>query len=185
MGQKITIDSATMMNKGLEVIEAKWLFDVSLDDIQILVHPQSIVHSAVEFSDTSVIAQLGLPDMKIPISIAFAYPDRLKFDQPGLNFFREGSNLTFEEPDTEVFGCIKLAYEASRKGGSYPVVMNAANEVLVDMFLKEKITFVEIEKNIEKILNNHNPTYNLGLNDIIEIDNEIREKVREEIKGDL
>lgn len=177
MGKKITIDSATMMNKGLEVIEARWLFDVALSDIQILVHPQSIVHSAVEFEDTSVIAQMGLPDMRIPISVALGYPERIPYGGKGLDFFKEGANLTFEKPDTEVFGCIKLAYEASEAGGSYPVVMNAANEVLVEQFLQGKIRFVDIEKNIEKILELHTPSYNLGLNDIIEIDQKIRKEV--------
>lgn len=177
MGQKITIDSATMMNKGLEVIEARWLFAVPLSDIQILVHPQSIVHSAVEFEDTSVIAQMGLPDMRIPISVALGYPERIPYEGRGLDFFKEGASLTFEAPDTDVFGCIKLAYEASAAGGSYPVVMNAANEVLVDQFLKGKIRFVDIEKNIERILELHTPSYNLGLNDIINIDQEIRKEV--------
>ena len=177
MGKKITIDSATMMNKGLEVIEARWLFDVPLSDIQILVHPQSIVHSAVEFEDTSVIAQMGLPDMRIPISVALGYPQRIPYEGRGLDFFKEGAGLTFEKPDTAVFGCIKLAYEASEAGGSYPVVMNAANEVLVEQFLQGKIRFVDIEKNIEKILELHTPSYNLGLNDIIEIDQKIRKEV--------
>lgn len=177
MGKKITIDSATMMNKGLEVIEARWLFDVPLADIQILVHPQSIVHSAVEFEDTSVIAQLGMPDMRIPISVALGYPQRIPYEGRGLDFFKEGANLTFEEPDVEVFGCIRLAYEASKAGGSYPVVMNAANEVLVEQFLQGKIRFTDIEKNIEKLLELHTPSYNLGLNDIIEIDQKIRKEV--------
>jgi len=178
MGQKITIDSATMMNKGLEVIEAKWLFGVPVDDIQILVHPQSIMHSAVEFTDTSVIAQMGRPDMRVPISVALGYPDRLDFDGSSLDFFSEGANLTFEKPDTSVFRCISLAVEASRKGGSYPVVMNAANEVLVDMFLKGQIRFIDIQKNIEKILDHHTPVFDLELNDIMEIDQKTRREVR-------
>jgi len=177
MGQKITIDSATMMNKGLEVIEARWLFDVPLSDIEILVHPQSIVHSAVEFEDTSVIAQMGLPDMRIPISVALGYPDRLPYQGESLDFFKEGANLTFEKPDRGVFRCIDLAYRASEAGGSYPVVLNAANEVLVDRFLKGEIGFTDIQKNIETILERHTPTYNLGLNDIINIDKEIRKEV--------
>lgn len=177
MGQKITIDSATMMNKGLEVIEARWLFDVPLSRIEILVHPQSIVHSAVEFEDTSVIAQLGLPDMRIPISVALGYPDRIPYGGRGLDFFREGANLTFEEPDRSVFRCIDLAYQASEAGGSYPVVLNAANEVLVDRFLKGEIRFTDIQKNIENILEHHTPSYNLGLNDIVDIDKEIRKEV--------
>jgi len=178
MGQKITIDSASMMNKGLEVIEAKWLFDVPLDKIQILVHPQSIVHSAVEFMDTSVIAQLGLPDMRIPISIALGYPERIPYTGPSLDFFKEGANLTFEEPDPEVFKCIRMAYDASKAGGSYPVVLNAANEVLVDMFLHEKIRFIDIQNRLEQILNGHNPSYHLTLEDIIRIDKETREEVK-------
>lgn len=181
MGKKITIDSATMMNKGLEVIEAKWLFDVPLDRIQILVHPQSIVHSAVEFEDTSVIAQLGLPDMRIPISVALGYPERIPYGGKGLDFFREASSLTFEEPNPEVFRCIKLAYQASEAGGSYPVVLNGANEVLVDMFLKEQINFIDIQRTLENILEKHNPTYNLELEDIISIDKEIRKEIRENL----
>lgn len=177
MGKKITIDSATMMNKGLEVIEARWLFNVPLSDIEILVHPQSIVHSAVEFEDTSVIAQLGLPDMRIPISVALGYPDRIPYHGAGLDFFKEGANLTFEAPDTEVFRCISLAYQASEAGGSCPVVLNAANEVLVERFLKGEIRFIDIQKNIENILYHHTPAYNLGLNDIINIDREIRKEV--------
>lgn len=177
MGKKITIDSATMMNKGLEVIEAKWLFDVPLEDIQILVHPQSIVHSAVEFADTSVIAQLGLPDMRIPISVALGYPNRMPYNGSGLDFFGEGANLTFEKPDTEVFRCIKLAYEASGAGGSYPVVLNGANEVLVDQFLKGRISFIDIQETLERIIDQHNPTYHLRLEDIIGIDRQIRKEV--------
>ncbi len=177
MGKKITIDSATMMNKGLEVIEAKWLFDVPLSDIQILVHPQSIMHSAVEFEDGSVIAQMGSADMRIPISVALGYPQRIPDAGKRINFFEEGASLSFEEPDTEVFGCINLAYEASKAGGSYPVVLNAANEVMVDRFLKGQIAFLDIEKNIQKILDDHTPTYNLGLNEIINIDKEIRKEV--------
>ncbi|EHO82420.1 1-deoxy-D-xylulose 5-phosphate reductoisomerase [Eubacterium infirmum F0142] len=114
MGRKISIDSATLMNKGLELIEAKWLFNVDVDDIEILVHPQSIVHSGVEFKDTAVIAQLGIPDMRIPIALAFTYPDRLKMDVPELNFFNEGSKLTFEKPDLESFKCLKLAIQAAK-----------------------------------------------------------------------
>jgi len=178
MGQKITIDSASMMNKGLEVIEAKWLFDVPLDKIQILVHPQSIVHSAVEFMDTSVIAQLGLPDMRIPISIALGYPERITYNGPSLDFFKEGANLTFQEPDPSVFKCIKMAYDASRSGGSYPVVLNAANEVLVDMFLKEQIRFIDIQNRLEEILSDHQPSYHLTMEDIIRIDGETRNLVK-------
>ena len=179
MGAKITIDSATMMNKGLEVIEARWLFDVEAEKIQILVHPQSIVHSAVEFMDNSVIAQLGMPDMRIPISLALGYPDRLKNGERELDFFGEGSNLTFEKPNPEVFGCISLAYEAIARGGSCPAVMNAANEVLVAAFLEEKIRFVDIEKTLACILDAHKTAYNLDLEGILEIDKETRKLTRE------
>lgn len=179
MGAKITIDSATMMNKGLEVIEARWLFDVEAEKIKILVHPQSIVHSAVEFMDNSVIAQLGVPDMRIPISLALGYPDRLKNGERELDFFGEGSNLTFEKPNPEVFGCISLAYEAIARGGSCPAVMNAANEVLVAAFLEEKIRFVDIEKTLACILDAHKTAYNLDLEGILEIDKETRKLTRE------
>lgn len=179
MGAKITVDSATMMNKGLEVIEARWLFDVEAEKIQILVHPQSIVHSAVEFMDNSVIAQLGVPDMRIPISLALGYPDRLKNGERELDFFDEGSNLTFEKPNPEVFGCISLAYEAIARGGSCPAVMNAANEVLVAAFLEEKIRFVDIEKTLACILDAHKTAYNLDLEGILEIDKETRKLTRE------
>jgi len=179
MGAKITIDSATMMNKGLEVIEARWLFDVEAEKIQILVHPQSIVHSAVEFMDNSVIAQLGVPDMRIPISLALGYPDRLENGERELDFFSEGSNLTFEKPNPEVFGCISLAYEAIARGGSCPAVMNAANEVLVAAFLEEKIRFADIEKTLVRILDAHKTAYNLDLEGILEIDKETRELMRE------
>lgn len=174
MGSKITIDSATMMNKGLEVIEAKWLFDVSLDQIQVVIHPQSIVHSAVEYWDGSVIAQMGRPDMRIPISYAFSYPKRLKNDFDPLDLFAEGASLTFEKPDMEVFKNIRLAFDASRMGGSYPVVLNGANEVLVEMFLEGKIRFIEIQDTIEKVLSSHKPQYNLDLEGILETDRQAR-----------
>lgn len=177
MGKKITVDSATLMNKGLEVIEAKWLFDVPLDDIAVHVHPQSIVHSAVEYIDGSIIAQMGPADMRIPISLSLGYPDRLQYGGEYLDLFTEGANLTFEKPDLSVFKCLKMAYDASREGGSYPVVLNSANEVLVDRFLKGQIRYIEISDTLEKILNDHVPTYNLQLDDIIEIDRKIREEV--------
>ncbi len=175
MGKKITVDSATMMNKGLEVIEAKWLFDVPAEKIQILVHPQSIVHSAVEFEDNSVIAQMGAPDMKIPISLALGYPDRLRSTGRELDFFTEGANLTFEKPDPEVFGCIRLAYEAIEAGGSYPAALNAANEVLVSAFLNKKIRFMDIQNTLQRIMHDHKPAYNLDLEGILEIDRKTRE----------
>ncbi len=177
MGSKITIDSATMMNKGLEVIEAKWLFDVNLNQIEVLVHPQSIVHSGVEFIDGSIIAQLGVPDMRTPIAYAFTYPERIQGSAEHLDFFSEASNLTFEKPDFETFKCLKFAFEALKAGGSYPVVLNGANEVLVDRFLKGKISFIDIQNTLEKILQNHKPEYNLELEDILRIDKEIRSMI--------
>ncbi len=175
MGKKITVDSATMMNKGLEVIEAKWLFDVPAEKIQILVHPQSIVHSAVEFEDNSVIAQMGAPDMKIPISLALGYPDRLRSTGRELDFFTEGANLTFEKPNPEVFGCIRLACDAIEAGGSYPAALNAANEVLVSAFLNKKIRFMDIQNTLQRIMYDHKPAYNLDLEGILEIDRKTRE----------
>lgn len=173
MGSKITIDSATLMNKGLEVIEARWIFDVPADMIEVVVHPQSIIHSMVEYCDHSIIAQLGVPDMRIPISYALNYPERLQNDYQGINFFELGE-LNFEKPDTQTFRCLALAYEAIRTGGSYPVVLNAANEVLVQWFLEGKIQFLDIQRTIERVLNEHNPVYQPGLEDILDIDQKIR-----------
>ncbi len=170
MGKKITIDSATLMNKGLEMIEAKWLFGVEMEEIEVLVHPQSIVHSAVEFSDSSVLAQLGVPDMRIPISVALAYPDRLDFPDLALDFFGEGRFMTFEKPDISVFRCLLLAVCASKLGGTYPAAMNAANEILVQAFLDKRIGFLDIEGGVEKIMSMHNSIKNPTLEDIIEVD---------------
>lgn len=177
MGQKITIDSATMMNKGLEMIEAKWLFGVDIDDIEVLIHPQSIIHSAVEFMDTSIIAQMGIPDMRIPISVALGYPERLTNDFEGLDFFSKASDLTFEKPDTENFRCLPLAVRASKAGGTYPVAMNAANEVLVQAFLDKKIGFTDIAEGIEKVLDSHDSIENPDLEEVVECDREVREHV--------
>jgi len=178
MGSKITIDSATMMNKGLEVIEAKWLFDVAGDKIDIHVHPQSIVHSMVEFEDTSVIAQLGLPDMRIPISLALNYPDRLAYSGESLDFFTTGANLTFEKPDRSVFRCIDMAYRALEEGGSAPVVMNGANEELVAMFLAGKIGFLDIPNTIEKVMDAIPHTAADSVEEILALDKEARARVR-------
>lgn len=177
MGQKITIDSATMMNKGLEMIEAKWLFGVDIDQIQVLVHPQSIVHSAVEYEDTSVIAQMGIPDMRIPISVALGYPERLDSGLEGLDFFGKGSSLTFEEPDGEAFRCMPLAVRASKAGGSYPVAMNAANEVLVQAFLDKKIGFTDIADGIERVLDEHKSIEDPDLDEVVAVDTDVRMKV--------
>ncbi len=179
MGSKITIDSATMMNKGLEVIEARWLFDVPGNKIDICVHPQSIVHSMVEFEDTSVIAQLGLPDMRIPISLALNYPDRLGYKGESLDFFTTGSSLTFEKADRKVFRCIDLAYMALEEGGSYPVVMNGANEEHVAMFLKGKIRFTDIPYNIERVMKEHKPSNPETVEEILNLDMESRRMVKE------
>jgi 1-deoxy-D-xylulose-5-phosphate reductoisomerase len=143
MGAKITIDSATMMNKGLEVIEAKWLFNLKSSQIDVIVHPQSIVHSLVQFTDGSMKAQMGLPDMKLPIQFALTYPERLKTDFPRFNFL-DYPNLTFEQPDLETFTNLALAYETMKKGGNAACILNAANEITVDAFLKDKIKFLDI-----------------------------------------
>ena len=179
MGAKITIDSATMMNKGLEVIEARWLFDVPADQIQVLVHPQSILHSAVEFADNSVIGQMGVPDMRIPISLALGYPERLANPDAPLDFFGAGSCLTFAQPDMDTFRCLALAYDAIQTGGSCPLVLNAANEVLVDAFLHEAVRFTDIPQKLELILSRHTPTYHLDLEGILELDRQTRARTRE------
>jgi len=182
MGSKITIDSATMMNKGLEVIEARWLFDVPGERIDIHVHPQSIVHSMVEFEDTSVIAQMGLPDMRIPISLALGYPDRLPYSGDSLDFFTTGRELTFEKPDRSVFRCIDLAYQALSEGGSLPVTMNGANEELVAMFLAGEIGFLDIPETIEKVMNAQPKSRPQSVEEILAVDAEARRLARE-MKG--
>lgn len=151
MGAKITIDSATMMNKGFEMIEAKWLFDVQPSQVEVVVHPQSIIHSMVQFQDSSIIAQLGLPDMRLPIQYAFAYPYRLKSDFERLDIFKLAC-MTFEAPDTDRFRNLAFAYESVNTGGNMPCILNAANEVVVDSFLKEKIGFLEMSDIIEKTM---------------------------------
>lgn len=177
MGSKITVDSATMMNKGLEVIEAKWLFHIAAEKIEVLVHKESIIHSMVEFSDRSIIAQLGLPDMTIPISYSFAYPDRLKNYSEGVDFLKLGK-LHFEPVDRKVFRCLGLACEALEHGGSYPVALNAANEVLVQRFLEGRISFIDIQIIIEKILNEHSPIYNMDIEGILSVDEGIRKRLQ-------
>ncbi|MCH7680523.1 1-deoxy-D-xylulose-5-phosphate reductoisomerase, partial [candidate division KSB1 bacterium] len=153
MGQKVTIDSATLMNKGLEVIEAHWLFNLKPAEIQVVIHPQSIIHSMVEFADGSIKAQLGVPDMRIPIQYALTYPKRLSADFPRLDFLTL-KELTFEQPDFEKFRCLKLSYQALETGGAAPAVLNAANEVAVNLFLTRKIGFEEIPQIVEKALTN-------------------------------
>lgn len=175
MGPKITIDSATMMNKGLEVIEAKWLFDLPVSQIDILVHPQSIIHSLVEFNDTSVLAQMGLPDMKLPIAYALFYPDRKPNSLTPLDL--NGLALTFEKPDLKSFPAIRLAYEAAASGGTYPAAMNGANEALVDLFLQDKIPFCRIWEIIEELLDGYDDSYPLTIEGILAADREIRERI--------
>lgn len=175
MGSKITIDSATLMNKGLEVIEAKWLFDVDIDDVTVLVHRQSIVHSAVQFCDNSVIAQLGAPDMKLPISYAINYPDRAQCAVlEELDLFSCG-NLTFDKPDTKTFACLDIAINASKQGGFAPTVMNAANEVAVDLFLNDKISFLDIANVVSSTVNGLKTSGQLTIDSIVEYDAKARE----------
>ena len=181
MGSKITIDSATLMNKGLEVIEAYWLYDVSLDKIQVVVHPQSIIHSMVEFEDHSVKAQLGIPDMRIPIQYALTYPDRLPLDVPVMDFSSMAA-LTFEPPDMERFPCLQLAFQAQQQGNTYPAVLNAANEIAVESFLAGQIKFTQIPELIDEMLQSHSPVKVKEVYEYIEIDSLIREKSREFIK---
>lgn len=173
MGRKISIDSSTLMNKGLEVIEAKWLFDVDVEDIDIVVHPQSIIHSMVSFRDSSVMAQLGCPDMRLPIEYALTYPERSKTDFERLDLAKIAT-LTFEKPDMETFPCLKLAFKALKLGGTYPAVLNSANEVLVNEFLDDKIGFYDIPYYIERSLDQHNNRSNPTLEDILEVDKETR-----------
>jgi 1-deoxy-D-xylulose-5-phosphate reductoisomerase len=173
MGRKITIDSASLMNKGLEVIEAKWLFNLDIAQIDVLIHPQSVVHSLIELLDGSVLAQLGITDMRIPIAYAFVYPDRLINDLPLLNLPKTGP-LEFYKPDMKKFPCLSLAYEAGRLGGTTPVVLNAANEVAVAAFIENKICFNDLPKVIEKVLDKHQTQNNPSLEDILGVDGEAR-----------
>ncbi|MEG4112171.1 MULTISPECIES: 1-deoxy-D-xylulose-5-phosphate reductoisomerase [unclassified Microcoleus] len=178
MGQKITIDSATLMNKGLEVIEAHYLFGMDYDDIDIVIHPQSIIHSLIELQDTSVLAQLGWPDMRLPLLYALSWPERIHTDWERLDLVKAG-DLTFREPDHEKYPCMQLAYAAGRAGGSMPAVLNAANEQAVALFLEEKIQFLDIPKLIEKVCDKHQ-TDNCespALDDILVADRWARQEV--------
>jgi len=174
MGDKITVDSATLMNKGLEVIEAHWLFGVDYKNIEVVIHPQSIVHSAVEFLDGSVIAQMGLPSMHIPIQYALTYPKTFEGIKTGTMDFAQIGRLEFEKPDLEKFPCLNLAYEAGIKGGTYPTVLNASNEEAVYAFLRGEIKLTEIYSIVYKALEQHNCIQNPDLDDIIEADKEAR-----------
>jgi 1-deoxy-D-xylulose-5-phosphate reductoisomerase len=171
MGPKVTIDSSSLVNKGLEVMEARWLFDVSLDNIEVVVHPQSIVHSAVQYVDGAVMAQLGVPDMKLPIQYALFYPDRRPMAEKRLDLF-ELHSLTFEKPDTDTFRGLKLAFDAARRGGSMPTVFNAANEMAVKRFLKGDIRYLQIYEMIEKAMENHKVIENPDVSQILEAEKE-------------
>ncbi|MDG1395604.1 MAG: 1-deoxy-D-xylulose-5-phosphate reductoisomerase [Flavobacteriales bacterium] len=181
MGAKITIDSASMMNKGLEVIEAKWLFGLKPEQIEVIVHPQSIVHSLVQFQDGSMKAQLGLPDMKLPIQYAMAYPDRLPNKFERFNFM-DYPNLTFEQPDLKTFRNLQLAFDAMNKGGNAACILNAANEVVVDAFLKDKVGFLQMSDLIEHTLQKSTFVANPTLNDFIASDAEARKITTDNIK---
>lgn len=180
MGAKITIDCATMMNKGLEVIEAHWLFNLPYEKIDVLIHPQSIIHSMAEFHDSSVMAQLGTPDMRVPIQLAMSYPDRLPLIGAKRLNLAQVATLNFKEVDFNRYPCLKMAYEAGRTGGTMPTVMNAANEVAVSMFLNKKIPFLEIESIVEKAMAIHNVLANPDLETIHAVDAETRGKVLEQ-----
>ena len=173
MGAKVTIDSATLMNKGLEVIEAKWLFGLRPDQVEVVVHPQSIVHSLVQFEDGSIKAQLGLPDMRLPIQFALAYPDRLKSDFPRFDFAKYPC-LTFEKPDMETFRNLALAFEALNKGGNMPCVLNAANEIAVAEFLKDRVGFLEMSGIVERCLSKMAYIKNPSYDDYVDTDRETR-----------
>ena len=177
MGKKITIDSSTLVNKGLEVIEAHELFGIDYDRIKVAVHPQSIVHSLVEYKDNAMVAQLGATDMKLPIQLAFTYPEREESTALEKLDLMKAGNLTFEEPDMETFKGLPLAYRAGKTGGTMPVVFNAANEVAVELFMKEKIKFLEIYDVIEKVMDNHMPVEIENLEIILKVDEETRKWV--------
>ena len=181
MGKKVTIDSASLVNKGLEVMEAKWLFDVDLDRIQVVVHPQSIVHSAVEYDDGAVIAQLGVPDMKLPIQYAILYPERRPMQERPLDLFALHT-LTFEKPDLEVFPGLQLAYDSARMGGSMPTVFNAANEMAVKLLLEKKIRFVQIPEIIGAAMEHHKKIQNPNLEEILQTEKETYEFIEQEMK---
>lgn len=178
MGAKVTIDSASLMNKGLEVIEAKWLFGLSAEQVEVVIHPQSIIHSMVQFEDSSIKAQLGLPDMRLPIQFAMSYPERLKSDFPRFDFANYPA-LTFEKPDTETFRNLALAFEALSRAGNMPCVLNAANEVAVAEFLKDRIGFLEMSDIVEECLEKMDYVRNPGYEDFVNTDKETRIKAFE------
>jgi len=177
MGKKITVDSATLMNKGLEVIEAMWLFDLKASEIDVLIHPESVVHSMVEFWDGAVLAQLGVTDMRIPIQYALTYPKRLATPLPAMDFVRQKA-LTFFKPDFKKFPALALCYDVARKGKTFGSVLNAANEEAVEAFLKEKISFLKIAEIVEKVVGRHHPETGLTLSNILSADAWAREEAR-------
>ena len=181
MGAKITIDSASLMNKGLEVIEAKWLFGLEPDQVDVVIHPQSIIHSMVQFEDGSLKAQLGLPDMRIPIQFALSYPDRLKSDFPRFNF-TDYPSLDFEKPDIDTFSNLRLAFEAIGKGGNMPCILNAANEVVVSAFLDDKIGFLQMSEVVEQCMSKISHIQSPTLEDYVSTDKETRVKAIEYIR---
>ncbi|MBO4982159.1 MAG: 1-deoxy-D-xylulose-5-phosphate reductoisomerase [Lachnospiraceae bacterium] len=181
MGRKITIDSSTLVNKGLEVMEAKWLFDVDLDRIQVVVHPQSIIHSAVQYVDGAIIAQLGTPDMKLPIQYALFYPDRRPMEGKRVDFFELGQ-ITFEKPDMETFTGLKLAYQAAKAGGSMPTVFNAANEKAVGLFLDRKIRYPRITELIEECMEHHKLVKEPSVEEILRTEQEVYEYIAGKVK---
>ena len=181
MGNKISIDSATMMNKGFELIEACWLFDIGIDKVEIVVHPQSIIHSMVEFIDGSIKAQLSNPDMRLPIQFALSYPERYHLNNLDFNI-SNFSKLNFEQVDMKKFKCIKLAYQAIELGDSFPTVLNVSNDLLVDLFLKEVIEFDMIPKYIEEVMNSHERVKNPNIDQIADIINSIKLYIKEKIK---
>jgi len=184
MGNKITIDSATLMNKGFEVVEAHWLYGIEYEKINVVIHPQSIVHSLVEFVDKSVIAQLGLPDMKIPIQYALSYPKRFANNATHLDLAKI-KTLEFGEPDFEMFPCLKYAYEAGNAGGTLPAAMNAANEVAVYAFLGNEIGFLDIQRLIRRMMDDHKSIQNPNLKEILEIDRKVKEETKNIIEREI
>jgi 1-deoxy-D-xylulose-5-phosphate reductoisomerase len=174
MGKRITIDCATLLNKGLEFIEAKWLFNLSNEQIEVVVHPQSLIHSAIQFKDGSIVAQIGDRDMRIPIQYALTYPDRIPNKLPRINWF--GLKMDFEKPDLNKFPCLGYALKAAEIGGTMPVVLNAADEVAVDLFIKQKITFLGISQIIERVMNKHEPILAPNLDEIIQTDDWARKE---------
>ena len=184
MGRKVTIDSATLMNKGLEVIEAHWLFHMPIDNTTVLIHPQSIIHSMVEFIDGSVKAQLSYPDMRLPIQYALSYPDRIANPQLPRLDWSNLNNLTFDQPDLDKFSCLRLAIEAGKNGGTCPAVLCAADEVAVELFLSQRISFVDIAHLIERVLEQHQEVAHPGIEEVMAADTWARERVLKLVSGD-